>query len=85
MQRVVAPGSSSESLVEQQAVAAAGAAQQRESFSPLPRRCSSAITSVVAPCARAAPAEPSREALSSTITSVSNGTAARSRAIESRQ
>ena len=34
---------------------------------------------------RAVPAEPSRDALSSTITSVSNGTAARSRAIESRQ
>ena len=43
------------------------------SFSPLPRRCSSAMTSAHGVVARAAPAEPSREALSSTSTSVSNG------------
>ena len=50
-----------------------------ESFSALPRRCPSAITSSTAGCARAARAEPSREPLSSTSTSVANGSSPESR------
>jgi hypothetical protein len=61
-------------LVEEQAVAPPRALQQR-----------GVVLALVAGWLRAAPAEPSREALSSTSTSVSKPTAARSAAIASRQ
>ena len=53
------------------------------SFSALPVRRSRAITRSTVACPRAAPTDPSVEALSSTRTSVAKGTAARSRAIAS--
>ena len=68
-------------LVQQQRVAAARRARAaRESFSPLPRR-SAERDQLDRPrgAPRAASAEPSREPLSSTSTSVANGSAARSR------
>jgi hypothetical protein len=54
-------------------------------LSPRPCRRSRSITSVVTACARAASAEPSPDALSSTSVSVSKSTVALSRAIASRQ
>ena len=53
------------------------------SFSAFPVRRSRVITRSTVACPRAAPTEPSVDALSSTRTSVANGTEARSRAIAS--
>ena len=84
-QRQRRPGQQLGVLVEQQRVAAARAAQQLGVVEPLaaPRRAGrSSRRRPGAP--RAACAEPSREPLSSTSTSVANGSPSRSRAIASR-
>ena len=81
----VAPGSSSESPFSSRQKRPRACRSNSVAFSPFSRRLASAITSVVTECARAASAEPSLDALSSTSVSVSKSTAARSRAIASRQ
>src|SRR4051794_32027440 len=79
------PGRSSESSLSRSAKRPRERCSSAVSFSPLPRRWRSAMTSVTVGWWRAAPADPSVEALSSTRTSVSNGSASRSAAIASRQ
>ena len=71
----VAPGSSSESSLSSRQKRPRARCSSAESFSPLPRRSVSAITSVVDRVRGARrPTEPSCEALSSTSTSVSKST-----------
>src|SRR3954452_7798667 len=80
-----APGLSSESSLSSSAKRPRARCRSAVSFSPLPRRWRSAITSVTTGWLRAAAADPSFEALSSTSTSVWNGSASRWAAIASRQ
>src|SRR3954454_9625313 len=80
-----APGLSSESSLSRSAKRPRARCRSAVSFSPLPRRWRSAITSVTTGWLRAAAADPSFEALSSTSTSVWNGSASRWAAIASRQ
>src|SRR3954468_10572315 len=80
-----APGLSSESSLSSSAKRPRARCRSAVSFSPLPRRWRSAITSVTTGWLRAAAADPSFEALSSTSTSVGNGSASRRAAVASRQ
>ncbi len=72
--------SSSESSFSSSAYRPRARCISAESFSALPRRSSSAIVSSTAGCSRAASADPSREPLSSTSTSLANGSSERARA-----
>ncbi len=81
----LAPGRSSESSLSRRQKRPRARWSSSVSFSPLPRRSSSATTWSTVGWRRAAPAEPSPEQLSSTRTSVSIPSAARSTAIASRQ